>query len=65
MTDAMRMAKLFFILIVLVGFLAILYYVVHNLSWWGFGLLVLMLIATMLVVSAQCRKFVGDVLDRE
>ena len=50
-----RFAGILAMLVLVIGLLALFYYVVHNLSWWGFMLLVIIVAVSVLVASSRCR----------
>ena len=58
-----RFIRLIAMLLVLVGLLALAYYVIHNLPWWGFMIMVIIVLASLLVASSRCQNFVRSIVD--
>ena len=58
-----RFLRVALMLIVLIGLLALAYYVIHNLPWWGFMILVIIVLTAVLVASSRCQNFVRKLVD--
>ena len=60
---AKRFASIVAMLVLVIGLLALFYYVVHNLSWWGFMLLVIIVAISVLAASSRCRASLRAVIE--
>jgi fatty acid desaturase len=58
-----RFFRLIAMLLLLVGLLALAYYVIHNLPWWGFMIMVIIVLAATLIASSRCQQFVRSIVE--